>query len=138
MICPAQVDTCTEDLLRDAFKEASKHDLPYQIHAAQSLAEFHEIVRRHGKTPIEWLDSLGVLSPARSSVTASFSMITHGRIGPRPMISGRWPEPARRSLIVRLSSRAGASRCATLVVTYAAASTWASAQTSTRTTCSMK
>src|SRR5580692_9335269 len=26
-------------------------------------AEAHEIVRRHGKTPIEWLDSLGVLSP---------------------------------------------------------------------------
>jgi 5-methylthioadenosine/S-adenosylhomocysteine deaminase len=63
MICPAQVDTCTEGLLRDAFSEASKRGLPYQTHAAQSLAEFHEIVRRHGKTPIEWLDSLGVLSP---------------------------------------------------------------------------
>jgi 5-methylthioadenosine/S-adenosylhomocysteine deaminase len=63
MICPAQVDTCTEGLLRDAFSEASRRGLPYQTHAAQSLAEFHEIVRRHGKTPIEWLDSLGVLSP---------------------------------------------------------------------------
>jgi 5-methylthioadenosine/S-adenosylhomocysteine deaminase len=63
MICPAQVDTCTEGLLRDAFSEATRRDLPYQSHASQSLAEFHEIVRRHGKTPIEWLDSLGVLSP---------------------------------------------------------------------------
>jgi Amidohydrolase family len=63
MICPAQVDTCTEGLLRDAFSEANRRGVPYQIHAAQSLAEFHEIVRRHGKTPIEWLDSLGVLSP---------------------------------------------------------------------------
>ena len=56
MICPAQVDTCTEGLLRDAFSEANRRGLPYQTHAAQSLAEFHEIVRRHGKTPIEWLD----------------------------------------------------------------------------------
>jgi 5-methylthioadenosine/S-adenosylhomocysteine deaminase len=63
MICPAQVDTCTEGLLRDAFSEATRRGLPYQTHAAQSLAEFHEIVRRHGKTPIEWLESLGVLSP---------------------------------------------------------------------------
>ena len=63
MICPAQVDTCTEGLLRDAFSEAKRRGLPYQTHAAQSLAEFHEIVRRHGKTPIEWLNSLGVLSP---------------------------------------------------------------------------
>jgi cytosine/adenosine deaminase-related metal-dependent hydrolase len=63
MICPVQIDTCTEGLLRDSFAEAVSRDLPYQIHAAQSLAEFHEIIRRHGKTPIEWLDSLGVLSP---------------------------------------------------------------------------
>src|SRR6202046_2764902 len=63
MICPAQVDTCTEGLLRDAFSEANRRGVPYQTHGAQSLAEFHEIVRRHGKTPIEWLDSLGVLSP---------------------------------------------------------------------------
>ncbi len=35
--------------------------MPWQIHAAQSTVEFHEITRRHGVTPIQWLDQLGVL-----------------------------------------------------------------------------
>jgi 5-methylthioadenosine/S-adenosylhomocysteine deaminase len=37
--------------------------LPLQIHAAQSVVEFHEIMRRHGQTPIEWLGTVGVLGP---------------------------------------------------------------------------
>jgi cytosine/adenosine deaminase-related metal-dependent hydrolase len=35
--------------------------LPWQIHAAQSTVEFHEITRRHGVSPIQWLEQLGVL-----------------------------------------------------------------------------
>jgi len=37
--------------------------LPLQIHAAQSVNEFHEIFRRHGKTPIAWLAAIGALGP---------------------------------------------------------------------------
>ena len=33
--------------------------LSWQIHAAQSVSEFHEITRRHGYTPIGWLRSSG-------------------------------------------------------------------------------
>ncbi|WP_442504239.1 amidohydrolase family protein [Marinivivus vitaminiproducens] len=62
MVIPAQIDTCSEGLIRDSFAEAAKRDLPWQIHAAQSVVEFHEITRRHGVTPIGWLDQLGVLS----------------------------------------------------------------------------
>ncbi|MEQ8500561.1 MAG: amidohydrolase family protein, partial [Sneathiellaceae bacterium] len=62
MVAPAQVDTCTADLLRDAAAFARARGLPFQIHAAQSPSEFHEMVRRHGKTPIQWLDALGVLN----------------------------------------------------------------------------
>ena len=29
----------------------------------EAVVEFHEMVHRHGKTPIEWLDSIGVLGP---------------------------------------------------------------------------
>lgn len=61
MVCPAQIDTCTEELFRDAYAEAERRDLPFQTHAAQSVSEFHEITRRHGMTPIEWLDEIGVL-----------------------------------------------------------------------------
>lgn len=61
MMCPAQIDTCSADLIRDAFVHARARDLPFQIHAAQSINEFHEIFRRTGKTPIGWLEALGVL-----------------------------------------------------------------------------
>lgn len=62
MIVPAQIDTCTPELLRDSFAEAQARGLAWQIHAAQSVSEFHEITRRHGFTPVGWLDQLGLLS----------------------------------------------------------------------------
>jgi 5-methylthioadenosine/S-adenosylhomocysteine deaminase len=63
MLCPAQIDTCSEALLRDSAAVARERRLPLQIHAAQSVVEFYEIMRRHGQTPIEWLETLGVLAP---------------------------------------------------------------------------
>jgi cytosine/adenosine deaminase-related metal-dependent hydrolase len=62
MVVPAQIDTCTDGLLKESHQEARKRGLAWQIHAAQSVVEFHEITRRHGKTPIGWLDHLGLLS----------------------------------------------------------------------------
>ena len=63
MVAPSQIDTCSAELIRDSYAEAVRLKVPFQIHAAQSVVEFHEITRRHGMTPIEWLDSLGVLGP---------------------------------------------------------------------------
>lgn len=63
MIAPSQIDTCSAELIRDSYAESLRLKLPFQIHAAQSTVEFHEITRRHGMTPIEWLLSLGVLGP---------------------------------------------------------------------------
>ncbi|MDJ0387061.1 amidohydrolase family protein [Roseomonas sp. E05] len=62
MVVPAQIDTCSETLLRESFEEATKRGLSWQIHAAQSVVEFHEITRRSGFTPIGWLDGMGLLS----------------------------------------------------------------------------
>src|SRR5699024_9053259 len=50
-----------EDLLHASNQAASEHGLMMQIHAAQSYAEFHEMTRRHGRTPIEWMSDLGLL-----------------------------------------------------------------------------
>ena len=62
MAVPAQIDTCTEGLLRDSHAEATRRGLTWQTHAAQSVSEFHEITRRHGFTPIGWLHHIGVLT----------------------------------------------------------------------------
>ena len=62
MVVPAQIDTCSETLLRESAQEAKARGLSWQIHAAQAVSEFHEITRRHGHTPIGWLNHLGLLS----------------------------------------------------------------------------
>ena len=61
MLSPSQVDTCTESLLRDSHAFATERGLPWTIHAAQSVTEFHEMQKRHGKSPIQWLADIGVL-----------------------------------------------------------------------------
>ncbi|MBI3977946.1 MAG: amidohydrolase family protein [Chloroflexi bacterium] len=63
IISPAQVDTCTPALLKQA-KAASDHlGIPLTLHASQSVNEFQEMTRRHGLTPIEWLNEIGFLGP---------------------------------------------------------------------------
>ena len=61
IVSPSQIDTCTPELIQASAAEAKKRGLKMTLHAAQSVVEFHEITRRHGMTPIEWLNSLGVL-----------------------------------------------------------------------------
>ena len=61
MAAPSQIDTCTPELIQANHAAAKERGIKIQLHAAQSMVEFHEITRRHGMTPIEWLHSLGVL-----------------------------------------------------------------------------
>ncbi len=62
-LSPAQVDTCTEDLLRRSKDAARALGVPLALHASQSVPEFWEMTRRHGRTPIEWLGDIGFLGP---------------------------------------------------------------------------
>lgn len=62
-IGPAQIDTVTEGQIKDALAAARERGQPIQIHAAQSMVEFQEIMRRYGETPIGWLDKIGALGP---------------------------------------------------------------------------
>jgi len=63
VVSPAQIDTCTEDLLRDSFAAAKERKIPFTVHAAQAMNEFLEMVRRHGKTPVQFAADLGILGP---------------------------------------------------------------------------
>lgn len=60
---PAQVDTCTPELLIEAKRMADEMGRPYTVHTSQSTVEFFEMLGRHGKTPIAWMNELGVLGP---------------------------------------------------------------------------
>lgn len=60
---PAQVDTCTEELLRDTKQAAHELGVPVTLHASQGVWEFNEMTRRHGRTPVEWLADIGFLGP---------------------------------------------------------------------------
>ena len=62
MLAPAQIDTVSPELLRQVHDYAEERNLPMQIHAAQSVNEHIEMVRRHGCTPIQWMDQIGVLT----------------------------------------------------------------------------
>jgi 5-methylthioadenosine/S-adenosylhomocysteine deaminase len=63
MVFPAQIDTCTEDLLRDSVAAAAELGAPITTHASQSVPEFQLMVQRHGKTPIQWASDIGFLGP---------------------------------------------------------------------------
>ena len=61
MVAPGQIDTCEEGLLRDSVALARSTKRPWQTHCAQSVAEFNEMTRRHGMTPVQWAHEVGLL-----------------------------------------------------------------------------
>jgi len=54
-------DTCSRELLRAAKQEASRLGVGMHIHVAQSEREVSYIKSEYGKSPVEYLDSLGFL-----------------------------------------------------------------------------
>jgi len=61
VVYPAQIDLCTENLLRESVDVARRTGRPLAIHAAQSVLEFQVMVQRHGKSPIQWAHEIGLL-----------------------------------------------------------------------------
>ncbi len=60
---PHSLFTCSPDLLTRANEMALHHNVPLIIHVAETLSEIAEVKKSYGKTPIEHLDSLGLLGP---------------------------------------------------------------------------
>jgi cytosine/adenosine deaminase-related metal-dependent hydrolase len=63
MLAPETPDTCSPELIRDSFDLARERAIPVQMHVAESVVEFQEVTRARGLTPVQYLDSLGVLGP---------------------------------------------------------------------------
>lgn len=54
--------TCSPKLLVEADALAKKYNAPYHIHIAETKWEFDTIMYQYNLTPVQYLDSLGVLS----------------------------------------------------------------------------
>lgn len=63
VVAPSQVETCRPELLIEAASEARRRNMRITIHAAQTMAEHEEMLRRTGLTAVQYLDTLGVLGP---------------------------------------------------------------------------
>ncbi|MCH7477842.1 MAG: amidohydrolase family protein [SAR324 cluster bacterium] len=63
IMLPAQVETCSEPLLRAAKEQAGKLDVPAHTHAGGNLLEFRRILEEQRKTPIAYLADIGFLDP---------------------------------------------------------------------------
>jgi 5-methylthioadenosine/S-adenosylhomocysteine deaminase len=63
ILVPREVETSSLELLRRTRDIADERRLPIATHAAYSVLEFHDVVREHQMTPIELLDSIGLLRP---------------------------------------------------------------------------
>jgi 5-methylthioadenosine/S-adenosylhomocysteine deaminase len=61
ILVPREVETSTVELLKETLSYADELKVPMATHAAYSVLEFHDIVREHQMTPIELLDSVGML-----------------------------------------------------------------------------
>jgi len=61
LLAPREVETCTLDLLRATRRAADELRLPIVTHAAYNVIEFYEIVREHRMTPVELMESVGLL-----------------------------------------------------------------------------
>ena len=63
VVSPMQIDTCSAELLRDARAAAKDRRMPFTVHIAQGVSEVLEMIRRHGKTPVQWAAEIGIMGP---------------------------------------------------------------------------
>lgn len=61
IVSPVQVENNTPEILVESRAAARERGIPWTLHASQSVVEFNAMVRRHGMSPIQYLDGLGVL-----------------------------------------------------------------------------
>ena len=107
MVSPGQIDTLEEDLLRDAADAARGRKVPFQVHTSQSVVEFQEMTRRHGKTPVQWANEIGILGPGMGLGHAIF-IDSHSWL--------HWP--TRRDLAIIADTGTHVAHCPTVFARY--------------------
>ncbi len=107
MVSPAQIDTLDEALMRDSVALARETGRPLQVHTSQSVVEFNEMTRRHGKTPVQWARDIGLLGPG-SSIAHGIFIDQHSWI--------HWP--TREDLAILVETGTAIAHCPTVFSRY--------------------
>lgn len=63
VVSPMQIENCTDDLLRDSYEAAQERGIPFTLHVSQGVLEVQEMIRRHGRTPIQHAADIGIMGP---------------------------------------------------------------------------
>ena len=63
ILCGGTIETMMEELIHDSIAYAADTHTPFTTHGSQCVVEFLEMTKRHGMSPIQWADSVGMLGP---------------------------------------------------------------------------
>ena len=102
MLFPYHFDGCSAELLKRTKEVARERDLIIHMHTAQSLFEFHESLRRYGRTPIKYLYDTGFLD--------SKVIVTHVIFTTSNPVTG-YPEGDNSDIKVLAKSGATVAHC---------------------------
>jgi cytosine/adenosine deaminase-related metal-dependent hydrolase len=80
LIFPYQFDASTPELLIAARRTADELGVPIHMHTSQTLFEFHDSLRRFGKTPVQLLEQIGFLDE-RTILTHVIFTSAHAQSG---------------------------------------------------------
>jgi 5-methylthioadenosine/S-adenosylhomocysteine deaminase len=62
--------TCSKETLREARRVADETDTLFQIHVAETQSEAVQLQEKHGLSPVQYLDKIGILKPGTLVVHA--------------------------------------------------------------------
>lgn len=98
LLFPYTCDQVTDDLLRATRRAADEHGIQIRMHFAQSRAELDRIARRSGgRSPVEYLEELGVLGP---DVLLTHALYGRGHDGGPGLSDGELETLARHGVSV--------------------------------------
>jgi cytosine/adenosine deaminase-related metal-dependent hydrolase len=80
VVYPLQIDTVSEEILRESFAWAVASGRPFMSHLAQTVIEVREMIRRYAVTPVAWAAKIGILSP-RTTMGHCIFLDEHPQIG---------------------------------------------------------
>ncbi|MGO8877078.1 MAG: amidohydrolase family protein [Acidimicrobiales bacterium] len=75
-LAPHATYSCSADMFRAVRRAADEVGVPIHVHLAEGRQEVAYVAEHYGTTPVQWLDSLGVLGP---DVTAAHCTQLDGR-----------------------------------------------------------